>query len=429
MKIKQNKSLLIIVIISILFVACDQVKSTISKINQQKINEERVRKIAAEEAKFNYVRGEVKRNQGMFQALKNVSITNIDSLSIINLLSDKVEFTKLKVGDDLIAKYDENKNLVKFTFSNNPAEEHILKKDLVSKRWSYSYVEQPTFWKSRVVEGKLKAGSTLQRDLVNIGIKRSIVGKVVNILLCKVNFRVFARANDEYKVLLQERMFNDQVLETKVLYTSYKGKKAGFNETYFYLDGKKSTYTAHYTEDGEALIRSGLRYPVKRLHIRSGYGKRRHPVTGRYAMHRGVDLKGRHGSPVYSVARGIVVESKMTPIGGNKIAIKHNDKSISYYLHLQRRLVKVGQRVKSHQLIGKVGSTGRVTGPHLHFGFKNPRGKWMNPMHKRMIATPRLKGKKLANLKIQINEIKSIFSSLSLERVSENKQNVKLNNI
>jgi murein DD-endopeptidase MepM/ murein hydrolase activator NlpD len=429
MKIKRNKSLLIIIVISILFVACDQVKTTISKINEQKIEEERQKQIIIEEARFNYIEGHVKRNQGMFQALKNVSITNIDSLSIINLLSDKVEFTKLKVGDKVKAKFDENKQLVQFTFSSNPAEEHILLKNVDTKRWEYSYVEQPTFWKSRVVEGKLKPGSTLQADLIGLGIKRSTVGEVVNILLCKVNFRVYARANDEFKVLLQERMFNGKALETKVLYTSYKGKKAGFNETYFYLDGKKSTYTAHYTEKGEALIRSGLRYPVRRLHIRSGYGKRRHPVTGKYTMHRGVDLKGRHGSPVYAVARGKVIESKMTPYGGNKIAIRHNDNSISYYLHLQRRLAKVGDRVKSHQLIGKVGSTGRVTGPHLHFGFKNPRGRWMNPMHKRMIATPKLKGKKLANLKVQINEIKSIFSSLSLERLSDNKHVVKLNNI
>lgn len=143
---------------------------------------------------------------------------------------------------------------------------------------------------------------------------------------------------------------------------------------------------------------------------------RRHPVTGRRRMHAGIDYAARTGTPVYAVATGQVVISSYDKYSGNKVAIRHKDKSTSYYLHLSKRLVRKGQSVRPRQIIGRVGSTGRVTGPHLHFGFKRPNGKWMNPSSKRMIATPKLKGDRLASLKEQVKAIKEIKDSAVVEQ-------------
>jgi len=415
-KILKSK-LLILLALCAFTSACESEQEKVArlKIEAQKLDILRLAEGEYEKTLLTFKADKVKYGQGMFQALKNVSVTGKESLSVINSLRDKVQFTNLKVGDQLTSTFDKNSKLVEFIFSNNPAEKHILIKDNASGDWKYSFLQEATTWKSRIITGKLKSGSTLQNDLIAQGLKRSVVGEVVNILLCKINFRFDARMGDQYKILLKERIYKDQILATKVLFTSYKGHRTGSNEAYFYSDPeKKSTYTAHYTEEGEALIRSGLRYPVNRLHIRSGYGRRRHPVTGRSTMHRGVDLRARKGSPVYAVAIGVVVQSKYHPISGNKVAIRHSDNSTSYYLHLDRRMVNKGQRVKSHQIIGKVGATGRVTGPHLHFGFKKPNGRWMNPMHKRMIATPKLKGKRLALLKKQVEITKEILTATSI---------------
>jgi murein DD-endopeptidase MepM/ murein hydrolase activator NlpD len=361
------------------------------------------------------IKGKVKRGQGLYQALKSVSIDNVQALKVINQLRDEVEFSKLKVGDQLVATFNEDQRLVKFSFSQNLVESHIVTLNEETGKWEYSLDVLETNWHPRILEGELRSGSNLEQDLIATGLKRSVVNEVVNVLLCKVNFRMNARQGDRYKVLLSERKHKDLTVGTKVLYTSYSGVRAGTHEAFYYEDGtKKSTYTAHYTENGQALISSGLRYPLSRLHVRSGFGWRRHPVTGRRAMHRGVDLRARHGAKVHAVAAGKVIMSTYNKFAGNKIGIRHRDGSASFYYHLSKRGVNVGSWVRSHQVIGRVGSTGRVTGPHLHFGFKKKNGRWMNPLNKRMIATPKLKGQRFAKLTNQITEIKGTLADLKV---------------
>lgn len=411
---KQMLNNIYFLIICSLFVACvpkSEVKTKTAKTTPLLV--------APIKDKFIIKSGAVKRGEGLYQALKKVSINNAQSLELINLLRDEVEFSKLKVGDKFEATFTSSHELIKFSFSQNPAEKHILKKDQ-NKKWVYKFKEEKTFWHSRLIEGRLKAGSNLQDDLIALGLKRSVVAEVVNVLLCKVNFRFNARENDKYTVLLKERKLGKTLIETKVLYTSYKGKKAKFSEAFFYEDSEKgSTYTAHYTKNGEILVRSGLRYPLKRLHIRSGYGFRRHPVTGKRAMHRGIDLRGRRGTPVYAVAAGTVILSSYDIFAGNKIAVKHRDGSESFYLHLHSKNVKRGQWVRPGQIIGTVGSTGRVTGPHLHYGFKRSNGRWMNPLNKRMIATPKLRGERYNKLQEQIAKVTGLVQDIRISKVSQ----------
>lgn len=360
-------------------------------------------------------KAQVRSGQGLYQALKNVSIENQEALGLINALRDEVEFSKLKVGDELSATFNQDHKLIEFTYSQNSVETHHVVFNEQTNQWEYRLEEVETYWQPRILEGKLKAGSNLVTDLIAVGLSRSVANEIVNVLLCKVNFRMNAREGDVYKVLLNERKHGDEVVGTKVLYTSYAGVRAGEHEAFFYEDKEKgSTYTAHYTEDGQALIRSGLRYPLSRLHVRSGYGWRRHPVTGRRAMHRGVDLKASTGTAVHAVAAGKVVVSDYHEFAGNKVGIKHNDGSTSYYYHLAKRSVKVGDWVRSHQIIGTVGATGRVTGAHLHFGFKKSNGMWMNPLNKRMIATPKLSGERLSNLTEQISKIKGTLIDIEI---------------
>ena len=107
-------------------------------------------------------------------------------------------------------------------------------------------------------------------------------------------------------------------------------------------------------------------FPVKAGHISSRYGMRKDPFTGKRTMHRGIDIAARKGTSVYPVGKGKVVFSGRKSGFGNMVEIEHSRTVISRYSHLEKSLVKKGQIVKTTDVIGHVGSTGRSTGPHLH---------------------------------------------------------------
>ncbi|HXK50008.1 MAG TPA: M23 family metallopeptidase, partial [Clostridiales bacterium] len=170
-----------------------------------------------------------------------------------------------------------------------------------------------------------------------------------------------------------------------------------------------SAFNAHYSRKGDALIRAALRLPVDKVHVTSSYGQRIHPVTGKKTFHYGVDYRGAVGDPVYTVANGIVTDTGYDPVSGKKITVQHDDRTKTVYYHLSDILVKKGQKVTSRQQIAKIGRTGRVTGPHLHFGVVDQRGKWVNPMNRKMIATPKLQGERYARFLVQMEEIDDLI--------------------
>jgi len=354
----------------------------------------------------------VEPNYGLFQTLQSVGLDLRQSLSIANTLADTVELGTLKVGQVFWVGFDpkDTSRAVLFRYAENFATLHFLMRDSTDE-WTYKIVEKPVNVRYAMYDGVLQEGGSLYNSLRDIGIPQGMVGIVAGVLECKVSFRTDARVGDRFKILLKETRFQDSIwISGSVLYASYNGSRVKPSEAFLYLEADpKSSYNAHYTEEGEALIHSGLRYPLDRLHITSGYGSRIHPITGSRAFHNGVDYRGAVGTPVYAVADGVVVQSSFSNDNGNFIAIKHSDNSQSWYLHLSQRGVGNGQRVRGRQIIGKVGNTGRSSGPHLHFAIKQPNGSWMNPLLKKMIATPKLEGAKLLALKEQIKTIRDIL--------------------
>ncbi|GAB0111485.1 peptidoglycan DD-metalloendopeptidase family protein [Pseudoalteromonas distincta] len=125
-----------------------------------------------------------------------------------------------------------------------------------------------------------------------------------------------------------------------------------------------------YTPEGRSMKKAFLRAPVNFKYISSSFNPRRlHPVTGQVRAHRGIDYAARTGTPVVASGNGKVIKAGYSKYNGNYIFISHGTQYVTKYLHLNKKLVKTGQRVKQGQKIGTVGSTGRVTGAHLHYEF------------------------------------------------------------
>lgn len=110
-----------------------------------------------------------------------------------------------------------------------------------------------------------------------------------------------------------------------------------------------------------------LEAPSDHFYIASGFGKRRDPFNGRWAMHYGLDLSGIYGSPIYATAPGVVVFAGWDGAYGRMVEIDHGMGIHTRYGHMSRILVKKGQKVELHQKIGKMGSSGRSTGTHVHY--------------------------------------------------------------
>jgi len=292
----------------------------------------------------------------------------------------------------------------RFRYAPNVITSHVVVR--TDSGFVYKLVEKPVVKKQSAYEGALEEGSTLNGILLKVGIPRRMVGVVSGVLQCKVAFPL-ARAGDRFRILLEDSYYKDTWVSGKVVYAEFDGRIVGHHEAFRYEDpDPKSSYNAHYTETGDALVFDGLRYPLEHLRITSSYGSRVHPITGQVKVHYGVDYGAPTGTVVHAVAEGEVIVSGYDEFSGNKIAIRHRDGTSSWYMHLSARGVGVGAKVAPGQAIGRVGSTGRSTGPHLHYGFKNAQGAWINPLSKTMIATPKLSGERLARLKTQVAEIR-----------------------
>jgi murein DD-endopeptidase MepM/ murein hydrolase activator NlpD len=148
---------------------------------------------------------------------------------------------------------------------------------------------------------------------------------------------------------------------------------AGRNESFHFFPGADFSPT----ERG-FFLNPGLRFPLRSYRLTSAFGFRQNPVTGNTALHQGIDLAAPEGAGVFAAADGLVIETGENPIYGKYIIIKHGERLTSLYGHLQKIETALRMEVKSSSLIGRVGSTGQSTGPHLHFELRQD-GKALDP--------------------------------------------------
>lgn len=189
------------------------------------------------------------------------------------------------------------------------------------------------------------------------------------------------------------------------------------SQSYTVTGKKKVTYTRRVP-----VSKKGSRFgmPLRHVRITSGFSYRRyHPILKRYRPHHGTDFGAKRGTPLLAVNAGKVIFAGWMGGYGKVVKIKHAGGYESLYAHQSRIRVKKGQRVKRGQIIGYVGSTGRSTGPHLHFGMKK-YGKWINPMKvlgKKSIQTSVMK--KFTKYK----DVKTVkYKNVDIKNAKENRE-------
>jgi murein DD-endopeptidase MepM/ murein hydrolase activator NlpD len=231
----------------------------------------------------------------------------------------------------------------------------------------------------RVARGGRIAGS-LGHAIEALGLGRSLTGAFVEAFEGKLNFTKHTRSGDEFRIIAEEEYVEGELLGYGTVHAvEYNGERAK-NAQAFWFEPPRGR-AEFFDESGRALHGGWLRTPLRYDHISSGYDlRRRHPVLKRIVPHHGVDYAAAPGTPVWAAADGIVKFAGYRGANGNLVAIKHARGFETFYAHLSRisRGIKAGTRVTQRQPIGTVGSTGRSTGPHLHFALKR-NGRFLNP--------------------------------------------------
>ena len=151
------------------------------------------------------------------------------------------------------------------------------------------------------------------------------------------------------------------------MFFEYKGK---ISYAFPFVKDGSIGKVEYYDEDGKTLKNLFLKTPIKFSRISSRFSANRfHPVQQRWKAHKGTDYAAPTGTPITTTASGVVEQTGYTAGNGNFVKVKHNGTYSTQYLHMSKILVRRGQSVTQGQVIGKVGSTGLATGPHVCYRF------------------------------------------------------------
>ncbi|MBM3517026.1 MAG: M23 family peptidase [Alphaproteobacteria bacterium] len=234
------------------------------------------------------------------------------------------------------------------------------------------------------------------------GLPPTIIMELIRLLSWDVDFQRDVQPGDDFEVLY-ERHFDDSGEPVKDGAIHYAAMTIGGKRLAYYRFALPDGTADYYDRNGLSVRKPLLRTPLDGARITSGFGNRRHPILGYTKMHRGVDFGAPSGTPVMAAGDGVVEEAGWNGSYGRYVRVRHTDEYKTAYGHLSRFAAKLraGSRVRQGDVIGYVGSSGRSTGPHLHYEVQWD-GKQVNPIAVKLPTGSKLAGAELARFKAHL---------------------------
>ena len=220
---------------------------------------------------------------------------------------------------------------------------------------------------TKLSSGTIRSSLFAATDAVNL--PDSVAVQVAEIFASDIDFRRDLRQGDRFSVVYESLEADGETLRSgRVLSAEFVNDGHAHEAVWFGEDGHKGAY---YGFEGQSSRLAFLVSPLEFSRVSSGYGMRFHPVLGRSRAHLGVDYAAPTGTPVRTIADGVVSFAGWQRGYGNVVEISHRDNKSTLFAHLSRVDVKKGARVMQGEFVGAVGTTGLSTGPHLHFEFRD----------------------------------------------------------
>ena len=360
------------------------------------------------EPKFKKIEHKIQPGETFDNILDGYFVEDKQISEIKKKLLKKVNLNKLNIDQKIKFTLDQSENIIKeFTFQLSNTEKIYLARDTKADEFIEKIIV--TKLKKKILYRENLISKSLYKSAVEQRIPANIIIEFARIYGFQVDFQRDIKKKDSFQIMYE--IFIDETgksIETgNILFANLKLSRK--NNPLYYFDKKGSE--GHYDISGKSVKKALMKTPINGARLSSPFGMRKHPIDGFTKMHRGTDFAAPMGTPIMASGDGVVKKAGWCGGGGNCVVIRHNSTYQTVYAHMSKfaKGIRSGVRVKQGQTIGYVGSTGKSTGPHLHYEVI-VNGKKINSQKLKLPSGKALKGKDrelFETKKIKLDVLKS----------------------
>ena len=354
------------------------------------------------EPRFKEIEHQIIEGETFDKILQSYEINSAEIEEIRNKISKKININKLNTDHKIQFTIDQSNFVIKeFIFQISNTEKIYLTRNTESQKFEQKILltklDKNILYKENIILQSLYKSASQQK------IPASIIIEFARIYGFQVDFQRDIRKKDSFQIMYEVfENDNGKIIETgRILYANLK--LSGQDNSLYYFDKKGSE--GHYDKSGKSVKKALMKTPINGARLSSPFGMRKHPIDGFNKMHRGTDFAAPMGTPIMASGDGVVKKAGWCGGGGNCVVLKHNSTYQTVYAHMSKfaKGVRKGLRVKQGQIIGYVGSTGKSTGPHLHYEvivngkrinsqtLKLPSGKILKGNERKLFETKKIK--------------------------------------
>ena len=346
--------------------------------------------------------------------LKRGGFSSREAANVISLMQQRINVRRLQIGMGFAIAYhadsqSDELSPVGIHFKDKSNFDHYLVFDDALSWFAFRTVRP-------VQRYLVYASGTIENNIYNAvedqDVPNSALDEFIRVLGFSVDFQREVRSGDQFELLYEREIdqLTGEDLNTGTLH--YAGLRLSGDTMSFFRFENSDGIVGWYDREGQSAVRTLMRTPIAGARMSSKYGMRRHPVTGYNAMHRGVDFAAPKGTPIIAAGSGVVQKSGWFGNYGRYVRIRHTGRYATAYAHMTRIAdgVTAGARVRQGQIIGYVGSTGRSTGPHLHYEVL-VNNKQVNPLTVKLPSGEGLESEELEDFATIVDSIEQEVAS------------------
>ncbi|WP_245613051.1 M23 family metallopeptidase [Skermanella stibiiresistens] len=354
---------------------------------------------------------EVGRGDTLLGLLVNASVPRLDAHDAIEALRSVFDPRRLQVGQEIALLFQQESGTDR-RFVGMELQPDVDRAVSVARLEGDAYEAVSVDKELRRHQAAASAviDSSLFEAGASVGVPIPVMAAMIRAYSYDVDFQRDVQPGDEFQVMY-ERYLTDKGASARDGDILYAALTLGGRRMDLYRYKTRDGIVDYFNRRGESIRKALLRTPIDGARVSSKFGMRRHPVLGFSKMHAGMDFAAPSGTPIYAAGNGVIEEIGGKGSYGNYIRIKHNQQMATAYAHLSKfgSGLRRGGRVQQGDIIGYVGTTGRSTGPHLHYEVLRG-GRQVNPMSVDLPTGVALQGRELVAFQRHVEDTDRQFA-------------------